>query len=319
MAEQVASVEQLIAAREARGLSPDDVVRQLKLAPRQVQAIEAGDWAALPGGAFVKGALRGYGRLLAVDVQPLLDALGAQVRTSDLRPASSLHEPMPRGGMLGFGSGGSGHRVAWVVLAIAGLTALALFFGRGVDLASVPSWLSRGAAPASAPEPSPQAPAGLATGEARPASGTTTETVPITVPVPPAEPAGGASPPASGAVPAASGVASGPTASAAAGAALPPAGGTAPAPATTPAAAAAPAATSLQMRFGRDSWVEVRAADGTVLLSGVQKADSQSALPAAGPVSLVIGNADHVSVEFGGRAVDLKPHIKGSVARLTLP
>ncbi len=317
MAEQVASIEALVAAREARGLSADDVVRQLKLAPRQVQAIEAGDWAALPGGAFVKGALRGYGRLLGVDVQPLLDSLGGQVRTSDLRPASSLHEPMPRGGMLGFGSGGSGHRVAWIVLAIAGLTALALFFGRGGDLASVPSWLSRGQTPAQGPAPAPeprQVPAAQPSGEAPPATGTTTETVPIAVPVPAAEPAGGASPAAGGTPPAASGTPP------AAGGAAPVSGGAASAASgTPPAASAAPAAATLQLRFARDSWVEVRAADGTVLMSGVQKADTQSAVPVAGPVSLVIGNADHVSVELAGRAVDLKPHIKGSVARLTLP
>jgi len=57
----------LAAAREAAGLSIDAVAGQLKLAPRQVRAIEAGDFAALPGRTFVRGFARNYARLLGLD------------------------------------------------------------------------------------------------------------------------------------------------------------------------------------------------------------------------------------------------------------
>src|SRR5690606_25191490 len=49
---------QLAAAREARGWSVSDVASKLGMVPRQIEAIERGDWAALPGQAFVRGAIR---------------------------------------------------------------------------------------------------------------------------------------------------------------------------------------------------------------------------------------------------------------------
>ena len=128
MVERITTVEQLVSAREARGHTVDDIVRQLKLSSRQVHSLERGDWASLPGIAFVRGALRSYGRLLGVDVEALLEAAGAQLQASELRPASTLDEPLPRRGLLGFGSGGSGNGLAWTLLVVIGVVALAFFF-----------------------------------------------------------------------------------------------------------------------------------------------------------------------------------------------
>jgi cytoskeleton protein RodZ len=36
------------------------------------------------------------------------------------------------------------------------------------------------------------------------------------------------------------------------------------------------------------------------------------------PFELVIGNAAHVRLTYDGNPVDLEPHIRGEVARLTL-
>lgn len=73
-------------AREAAGLSIDDVARQLKLAPRQVQALEAGDYAQLPGRTFVRGFLRNYARLLGLDGDALLATLPEGASASLDRP-----------------------------------------------------------------------------------------------------------------------------------------------------------------------------------------------------------------------------------------
>ncbi|MBK6396107.1 MAG: helix-turn-helix domain-containing protein [Betaproteobacteria bacterium] len=65
----------LAQAREAAGLSVQDVALQLRLAPRQVTAIERDDFASLPGRTFVRGFVRNYARLLKLDVDAILAAL----------------------------------------------------------------------------------------------------------------------------------------------------------------------------------------------------------------------------------------------------
>jgi len=75
----------------------------------------------------------------------------------------------------------------------------------------------------------------------------------------------------------------------------------------------------LVLRFERESWVEVRDASGRVLLSHLHGAGSERTLQAEPPLQLVIGNARHVRLTYGGEAVDLAPHIKVDVARLRLP
>ncbi|HTP99035.1 MAG TPA: helix-turn-helix domain-containing protein [Casimicrobiaceae bacterium] len=62
-------------ARESLGLTIDAVSQQLKLAPRQVQALEADDFAQLPGRTFVRGFMRNYARLLRLDADAVLASL----------------------------------------------------------------------------------------------------------------------------------------------------------------------------------------------------------------------------------------------------
>jgi cytoskeleton protein RodZ len=59
--------EQLRAARKARLLEVADVAQALKLGPRQVEALENGDWEGLPGATFVRGFVRNYARLVQID------------------------------------------------------------------------------------------------------------------------------------------------------------------------------------------------------------------------------------------------------------
>ena len=63
------------AAREASGLSIDAVAQQLKLAPRQVRALESGEFSHLPGRTFVRGFIRNYARLVSLDPEQVLGAL----------------------------------------------------------------------------------------------------------------------------------------------------------------------------------------------------------------------------------------------------
>jgi cytoskeleton protein RodZ len=65
----------LKAAREARRLSVGDAAYALKVSPRVIDAMEAGQWADLPGRTFAVGILRAYGRLLEISVDALVDGI----------------------------------------------------------------------------------------------------------------------------------------------------------------------------------------------------------------------------------------------------
>ena len=79
---------QLRAARESHGLSIDTVAQHLKLAPRQVRALEDGDFAQLPGRTFVRGFARNYARLMHLDPDAVVAALPDADATSALdKPA----------------------------------------------------------------------------------------------------------------------------------------------------------------------------------------------------------------------------------------
>jgi cytoskeleton protein RodZ len=327
--------EGLAAVRAARGLSQSDLAQRLKLSVRQLDALERGDWDALPGRAFVRGVVRAYGRMFNADVAPLLDQVGAATDPQALRPSASLAAPMPRRGALGFAGSGRGHLAVWLLLGVAVVVALAFFFGRGDIDGLRPQPVSPPAAdPAATGDARPE---GTAPREGAPASGQDSL---LLVPAPPSSPAPGSpdmrtpsapsslqsippAPPATSpapqsAQPAAPGTAptTGATPGAAGGVT---AGGSATAgsPAATPAA---PGATSAPLRIAasQDAWVEVRQADGKVVFSAVVRAGSSAEVQGAEPLSLVVGNANQVRIEYRGRAVELRP-AANNIARLQLP
>jgi cytoskeleton protein RodZ len=328
------SVEQLVAARQASGLGASDVAARMGMATRQIEALERGDWGSLPGQSFVRAALRSYGKAVGIAVDPLLATVGGQARTPELKDSASLASPIPRGGALGFSSGGGGSRVAWIVLGIVVVVAMSLYFGRAFDraepepVAAGSPAAQQGAAPpqvAGAPGPAPSAaspaPATAASATAGAtasaggataagASGSISPLAPLT-PLAPSEgapkgaaPAGAA---ATAAAPPASGTDASATATSAATAAAPPA-----------AEAVAPGTQSLRLKFARESWVDIRDAGGKQLLYGIQAAGSERELAGRKPFTLIIGNADHVTLERDGQPVDLTARARQGVARLTL-
>jgi cytoskeleton protein RodZ len=98
--------------REAMGWSVEQVADQLKLAPRQVVALEAGDYAALPSPAVTRGFVRAYAKLLKIDAAPLVSMIelnmppeaqaGAPINAGavrrEQRPATFSETRFPMGG-----------------------------------------------------------------------------------------------------------------------------------------------------------------------------------------------------------------------------
>lgn len=116
--EPVGSV--LARAREAAGLSLEDAARQLRFAPRQLDALERDALDRLPGGAAVRGMVRSYARLLRIDAEPLVAQLAADARAQDAeRLAQRFRQPVP------FSDGSRRSNLAYIALSLALLAVVA--------------------------------------------------------------------------------------------------------------------------------------------------------------------------------------------------
>jgi len=70
--------------------------------------------------------------------------------------------------------------------------------------------------------------------------------------------------------------------------------------------------------FEDKSWVEVKDATQRVIFAQNNEPGTRQIVNGKPPFALVIGNASHVQLQFEDRQVDLVPHTKVDVARLTL-
>ncbi len=106
-----------------------------------------------------------------------------------------------------------------------------------------------------------------------------------------------------------------------------PAAEVAPAPVSSvteqsPASAAVVAPVSekgrLAMTFTQQSWLRVIDRDGVEIFSKTEPAGSEDVAEGQPPFKVDIGNAAGVQLSYNGQLVDLTPHTKANVARLTL-
>lgn len=74
----------------------------------------------------------------------------------------------------------------------------------------------------------------------------------------------------------------------------------------------------IQLEFDQLSWVEIKQANGKVLLSQLNPAGSKQSIEGAPPFEVVIGNAANVRLTYKDAPVDLRPYFKVDVARLML-
>ena len=319
----VGSSSELAGMREQRGWSQADVAQRLKLRVRQLDALERGDWEALPGRAFVRGTLRAYARLLEVDIEPLLKIVGGFAQAEELRPSASLGTQMPRSGGFGFDGDTRSNRLPWAVLGVLGVIALAFFFGRDGEISNPSQWF--GVPPVTKPF-SPTKPAavdGSLPAETPGAAGATT------VPADPAAapvlmvpgPTLAITDPAQGA--AVIGQAQSPGSSMTSPAPSASLGSTGPSGAASGVTSSevARAPSTLRFTVRQDAWIEVRQADGRTVFSAIVRPGAPVDVDAKQPVSMVIGNANQVSLDFEGKPVDLKPLtvMPNNIAKVKLP
>jgi cytoskeleton protein RodZ len=268
----------LAAARKASGLSIAEVAVEMRISPRQVEAIEADRYEDLPGAVFVRGFVRNYARLLNIDPVPLLHALepalGAEVPLRAQHYAGTLPVPVRRS-----------HARVW--LALLGIVLAILVVGGLYEY-----WRARRVAPQGADSlvvpMQPSAPTA-----ATPAPVERGEPVPLLPErlsdAPKSSKEGAAAP--------------GPTDSA---------------PAPVAPSTASPGVDRLTVEFLQPSWLEVRDRAGRILYSGTGAAASVQSFEAEGPIGVVIGNAPGVRITYNQKPVDVLAYAERNIARFTL-
>jgi cytoskeleton protein RodZ len=287
-------------ARESAGMSIDAVASHLKLAPRQVKALEDGDYSHLPGRTFVRGFVRNYARLVHLDAERVLGALPGGTAAPTLE-APTLHPTAQTMGELPTTDHSRTPWSRWAIpLVLAAIVAAAAIYEWMRPAGEAPAVAQKDVAPAPV-TPAPSAPA--AAPPAQSAGGT-----PLPNPLASGAP-GSESAPAANANPAS-------TAPPAAASATPAAraGATDTAPASAPSAGEQ----TVIVAFRKSSWTEIRDRDGRLLLTGTHPAGTTQTLSGAPPLAVTIGNAGDVTLRYKGEPIDLAPFTQKNVARLRL-
>jgi len=301
----------LAAQREAMGWSVEQVAEQLKLAVRQVVAIEAGDYAALPSPAVTRGFVRAYAKIVRLDPAPLVAMVKIdEPAPSELdgaarreRPTSFSESRFPTHGRR------SSLPLGWIaaVVVVAAAAGAAWNFGL-IKL------------------PGSDATAGSDAVPTVPADGATTGAVPDTghdpavplISVPAQGDANSAAPANAPATAPANAPTNAPATAPAGNAATPPAGNVPAAPATPATTAPAAGANTLVLSVREDSWIEVRPQGGRALISRLVKAGSTETVDVPGTATLVVGNPNGVTATLRGAAVALPPVPGKTISRVTI-
>jgi cytoskeleton protein RodZ len=283
---------QLGGRREELGWSVQDVASHLKLAPRQIDAMEKDNYAALPTMVMTRGFIRSYAKLLGLDAAALLATIAppATARaTVSVVHGSPLSTPFSESRFSLMGRNKFAYK--WLVVLAVLLLLLAVAIRLDVlpvvqnTLQSLAEKSAAAGSTASTEDKDKTAAPAVETQAADTAANAALTATPA-----PAASAAAVSETGVNAVPANTQIANPATAS----------GG------------------ELNLNFRQDSWVEIKRADNTVLVSRLAKAGSTETVDMSQPVNIIIGNLAGVDATLRGAPVDLKAGSKTNVARLTL-
>lgn len=265
--------------RAARDLSLVDVAQRLKYGQRQIEALERDDFSKLPGMTFVRGMIRGYARLLGTDPEIIL-------RELDRRNFPDPAVVDLRVSRIPFPDGKKRTTRVYAALS-ATLILIAILIGYEVSPwqfeanTDVQNTMQM---PAKLIEPTEGAIAIM------PASAVSTASSSVNTTAAPHQVA--------------------PLDAAA----------LAPTAIPTPTAVSGNSSGSkkIALQFDRESWVEIKQANGKTLLSQLNPGGSRQVVEGIPPFIVTIGNAPNVHLTYNDQPVDLRPHFKVDVARLIL-
>ena len=333
-------------ARRARKLEIIRIATELRLSPETIDALERDDYEHLPSAVFVSGYIRTYARLLELDPEPLI------ARFRDLHPGA---EPPPlvalRSSRLATTPGSGNASLLFAMLPLILIAILSylwwsgsLWTGEGVDgpeSAETPQDEMRPASSsgtalyepddadrdsATLPDARADRDGNMALAPPPPLEDMTDMTDVTDVTDETAALNRGATSLTDSLEPSTDQPDSTPTlpnqteTGAVTGVDLPPGVGTEPQQGTEGADTAIDGAVGAEVvvSFSGPCWVDIRDAEGEVLLFGEMADGDQHVLGGDPPYSLVLGNASATALTVGDKPFDVNAIAKGNVARFTL-
>ena len=273
-------------AREAQGLAIDDVALQLKFAPRQIESLEHERFDRLPGPTIARGMVRNYARLLKLDPEPLIQRMAPQVEAAPDPGliAERFRQEVP------FSDSGKRSSFIYAGFSVALLVLVAVLAYEWRQQKAAPQFV----APAERERPQPEP---VQTASVAQPAAASAEPAPAAEPKKPAPAVVEPKKPAPAVVepkkPEAEKIAA--------------------AEKTLPAGVH-----RIVFRTEAEAWLEVKDGAGRMLISALNPAGTERVVRGQPPFEIVIGNASSVRMTYDGKPVDLRPHTRVEVARLTL-
>ena len=331
-------------AREEKNLRPEDVAYEIRLTPSQVLALEENDYSRMPEETYIRGYLRNYARLVDIPENDILMAFARLTRSSEkkLQPVMPASES-------DINKGGKGIRLLAVFIIIAVIAVSAVWVLEPYDKLIGKDTVEKTATPVAEEKTVlKEVPIGASTlNLGTPAESNVVEETSITSitaaePLPVDKPVSVVQ-----AQPAASVVqeaittpvetvqvqretqteATSPTQAAEAVETIV-AVETAEAPQANTTATNAVIETdigtqvagegTLSISYEKDSWTDVRDANGKKLLYRTVKKGEKITLAGKLPMSLFFGFAQGVKVSFNGQEIDVPAYTRGVFARFTV-
>ncbi len=287
----------LAARRIAAGISEEQIASRLKMSVRQVRYIEADDYDALHGMATARGFVRAYARLLQVDPEPLVALFAEKKKVPSSvnatpgkgpEPFSKNREPFRK-------KRGSSGKIAILLIIVLGVLVVAANMKFFSFMNTFKKETPEAVAPKAEPATPPAAPA-TETKEVSPINDQAQNAENKPADQAAGTVAGTTSPNASAPVQATNAQAASATA------------------VQTPAAKGSP----LVISFREKSWLQIQKKDGTVMAEYIGKPGEKRQLDVTEPVTVIVGFAPGVNMEFKGAPVDLVSNTTNSVAKVTL-
>ncbi len=291
----------LAARRIASGISEEQIASRLKMSVRQVRSLEADDYEALHGMATARGFVRAYARVLQLDPEPLVASFSDKKKSPS--PASATQgkssAPFVKNRDPFRKKRGTSVKIAILLIIVVGVLVVA----SNMKFFSFMEMFRKESAEKATPKITP-----VPTVAPAPE---TKETVPAVDQTQMSE-----NKPADQAVVNAAGQTN------MTGQANP-----ANTPVQTPAIQNASMTTaqatstkgsSLVINFRQKSWLQVQKKDGSVVAEFIGKPGEKRQLDITEPVTVIVGFAPGVNMEFRGAPVDLVSNTNNSVAKVTL-